>query len=280
MADGQQGKPKIGAIIQARMGSSRLPGKILMPIPFGNGKPLLQWIVDSLKKSKLISQIVLASSTDTANDPLEDFCRRNSIVFFRGSENDVLSRFVTVSEESTFDHVVRVTGDNPVLDVEMLDFVCLEHITKDADYTSSVGLPVGMNIEVVRASCLIDTKNNPELIAEDREHVTFFFRRVERFKKSIVRFDSKFTDYRVTVDYPIDFAVVSLIIGISLETGLTGLNLIEHIAANKSWIFTINDGQLQKKAFQNESEEVSAAIDLLRSQDMLRAASILKAKST
>src|SRR5688500_5242636 len=116
MEVGQPNSPKVGFIIQARMKSTRLPGKVLLPIPLHGGKPIIQWIVDNVKKSGFEKKIILATSTNEEKDPLVAYCKTNSIECFRGDEENVLSRFIQILELNAFDLVVRLTGDNPLLD--------------------------------------------------------------------------------------------------------------------------------------------------------------------
>jgi spore coat polysaccharide biosynthesis protein SpsF len=268
MEDGQPGNLKIGAIIQARMGSSRLPGKILLKMPVSSGKPLLQWIVDGLKESKVITDIVLATSIEAENDALIDFAKENKILFFRGSESDVLSRFIEVTKIHNFDHVVRVTGDNPVFDISLWDEVILEHIRKRVHFTTSKGLPIGMNIEVVQAKSLIGLLDF-DLQDSDREHVTYFFRRTKEFIMLEYPFTFDFgSSIRVTVDYPPDFATVCLLLEVSMSTSKKGMELIRYLQETMPWVWEINKDQIQKGAYQNPQEELIAACQILDKMDM------------
>jgi spore coat polysaccharide biosynthesis protein SpsF len=276
MEDGQPSNLRIAAVIQARMGSSRLPGKILLKMPLSNGKPLLQWIVDGLRESKVITDIVLATSLDPQNDALIDFAKENNILLFRGSETDVLSRFIDVTKTYNFDHIVRVTGDNPVFDISLWDEVILEHIRKRVHYTTSKGLPIGMNIEVVQAKSLLALLDF-DLQDADREHVTYFFRRTKEFITLEYPFAFDFgSSIRVTVDYPPDFATVCLLLEVSLSTSKKGMELIMYLQETMPWIWEINKDQVQKGAYQNPKEELVAACQILEKIDMKVASKLLK----
>ena len=276
MVVGQSGKLQIGAVIQARMKSERLPGKILMPLPFSTGKPLLGWVVDCIKKSKLIDKIILASSTDITNDPLKSFCAKNSIELFRGSEDDVLSRFVRVAQQNNFDIVIRLTGDNPIVDSKLLDLIIEHHVSNNNDYTRTAGLPLGMNFEVVSSEALYRIEKQL-LQPEDREHVTLYIRNHDGFKKDEFRFykEEKLDKIRLTVDYPSDFATLSLLLGLLQADELPGIELVLKVKQTNPWIFNINDHNKQKQQFSNIKEEVKHAAQLLQEADLKNAAQIL-----
>lgn len=247
MAAGQQSNLRIGAIIQARMKSERLPGKIIRALPFPNGKPLLWWIVNSLRKSKFVTDVVLATSRNEENNVLETFSSENKVFIFRGSEEDVLSRFIQVIKEKQFDIVVRVTADNPFLDYETLDKTIEQHLATGRDYSITVGLPAGMNFEVVSAKALLslETKN---LSDADREHVTWHIRTHDEFKKGEIRyFDGEgLNALRLTVDYPSDFALASLIFNMLEPNHFPTIGFIRKLREEQEWIFRINESNVQK----------------------------------
>lgn len=276
MVAGQSGKLKVGAIIQARMKSVRLPDKILMPLPYPTGKPLLWWIFQGALKSKMIHEVVLASSNNKENDLLGPFCAANSVMFFRGSETDVLSRFTQVIRQNGFDVVVRLTGDNPIVDSTWLDNAIAHHIQNQNDYTHTSGLPLGMNFEVISAKALMSLEER-SLTDVDREHVTHYIRNHADFKKEEIRLlpDENLEGVRLTIDYPSDFATLSLIFSLLNEGELPDLNLINKIKSEKKWIFSVNAGNRQKKQFASTSEEVEAALKLLEQNDLCKAAKIL-----
>ena len=140
---------KIGAIIQARYQSTRLPGKVMMPLPLPSGKPLLQHITDSALLSKVIDKVCIATSTLFKNDVIVDFANKQGIDVFRGNDKDVLSRFIALTRKHQFDIVVRLTGDNPLLDAQRLDEAIQYHLDEGNEYTKTQGLPLGMNFEIV-----------------------------------------------------------------------------------------------------------------------------------
>lgn len=274
MADGQLNKSNIGAIIQARMQSSRLPGKILMPLPFPTGKPIIEQIVENLS-SNFIENIFIASSENKENDPLEKFCQTKKIICFRGSEENVLSRFITIIEAYNLDHVIRLTGDNPIVDNQSLSKVLEVHLTNQNDYTNSSGLPLGMNIEVAKASSLLEASTNTALTKDDLEHVTLFLKKNKKYKKETINFNSGVSNLRMTIDYPADFAMFSVLF--TLNSGVPPtLEQLKRLLEENLWIKQINENAIQKQHFNDLSEEVEYAYNLLKSFDLHYAANLLK----
>jgi spore coat polysaccharide biosynthesis protein SpsF len=277
MADGQQNK-RIGFVIQARMKSTRLPGKILIPIPLPNGKPLLLWILDELKKSRHKPEIWVATSKNKENDVLAKFCEANGILCFRGEEEDVLSRFLSITQDRQFDVVVRLTADNPLIDISILDECIAHHIQKKNDYTSTKNLPLGMNFEVISAKTLLSAKE-ANLEEADREHVTLYIKNNNTYKRGEYspRTPIDLKNLRLTVDYPSDLLVVSTLLGLyDSEKGITGMSLVIEAFNKYPFIFEVNMSNIQKKQFKHTEEEVGHAIEILTNLELVRAARILK----
>jgi len=136
----------IGAVIQARMGSTRLPGKVLMPL---GGRSVLEQILHRLSFCRSDLVVVVATTTASRDDAVEEFCRARGVAVFRGSEENVLERYYRCALTYRFDQVVRLTGDNPFVDVEELDNLVALHLEQGADYSSSVAhLPTGAGAEI------------------------------------------------------------------------------------------------------------------------------------
>jgi spore coat polysaccharide biosynthesis protein SpsF len=199
------------AVIQARMASSRLPGKILMKI---DGKPLIQHIVERAKKASNVDAIVLATSTNKSDDPVEEFCRRTGVNYFRGSEEDVLVRLIGAAEKFSPELIVRICGDQPLFDTSLLERLIDRHREAGADYSTSTGaLPKGLNFEVINYAVLKKVEKEATTIA-DREHVTkFILDHPERFKIQQVGFGEQLarSDIVLTVDTKHDFDFVKRI---------------------------------------------------------------------
>ena len=147
---------RIGIILQARMGSTRLPGKVLKPLA---GKPMIQWIIERLKICKRTDVIVLATSDLDADTPLADFAAFLGIAVFRGSESDVLDRYYRCAMQFGLDYVVRATGDNPFVDAVECDRLVDFYFSHKLDYASSLpefgsGFPVGIGAEIMSLRAL------------------------------------------------------------------------------------------------------------------------------
>lgn len=269
---------KVGFIIQARMKSTRLPGKILLPIPLGNGKPLLSWIIDELKNSMYKSNITIATSVNLENDMLASFCNQENIDCFRGDEENVLSRFIAIVKQDNYDCIVRLTADNPIIDIAILDDTITMHYTDKNDYTRTEGLPVGMNFEVISPEALIDIENH--LISDaDKEHVTLFVKNSGRYKTGIFSpvINPKLKEIRLTIDYASDYSLLATILTICDTTNdLKGIKIIDEIFKKYPWLFETNAANIQKKQFANCDDEIKEAIVFLKQFDFNYTAEVLK----
>ena len=278
MADGPQNN-RIGFIIQARMKSTRLPGKILYPLPFyPDGKPVLHWIIYALKRSKQIGIIILATTVESEDDVLTAFANQQNVILHRGSENDVLRRFAEAVQISLLDTIVRITGDNPILPISEIDELVIRHIENKNDYTCSENLPLGMNIEIIKGSVITAINSIEDLTLHDREHVTPYIKRSKSLQKEFVPLcEEKLTEkMRLTIDYPADYAALNLVMQHSLQSGLTGLALVNYINKTAPWVWQINNEKHQVQQYSNQNEEVTAAIKQLNSLGFFHAASILE----
>ncbi|WP_096697335.1 aminotransferase class III-fold pyridoxal phosphate-dependent enzyme [Polaromonas sp. AER18D-145] len=198
---------KTVAIVQARMGSTRFPNKVMRPIC---GTPMIGLLLERLAKAKLVDQIVLATSQDPRNDALARYVRELGYVVYRGSEDDVLDRYYQAAKEVGADTVVRITGDCPLLDPALVDAVIEKFRESGADYaanTSPPTYPDGLDTEVFSHEAL-ETAWQQAKEGGQREHVTPFIREAEQFSQTNVTFSDDHSDKRWTVDEPEDFQVV------------------------------------------------------------------------
>ena len=198
---------RIIVIIQARMTSSRLPGKILKYLH--DGKSLLQLQIERLKKSKNVEDIVIATTCNLEDDPVAELAISMKVKFFRGSEDNVLERYYLASKENPSLYVVRVTSDCPFIDPEVLDRSIEKYIESGADYGSnSEFYPNGMNVEIFRAEMLDDAYRNVSE-AYETEHVTpYFYTHPEKYKVYAITSETEYPRYRLTVDTVDDFRLV------------------------------------------------------------------------
>lgn len=259
------------AIIQARMQSTRLPSKVLMPMPFGEKDCILGKIVSQLQSSRYINDVFVATSTNKADDAIEEFCKKNSIKVFRGDENDVHSRFFKILQNYDTNTVVRVTGDNPIIDTEALDNCIQKHHETSSDYTYTSGLPTGMNFEIFSKSSFIKLSSK-NLTKEEKEHVTLGYKNDKNFNINHIKHNySPNKEIRVTVDYASDYLVVSTLFQLSkIHDIKPGLKLIDFALVNYPWIFEANQSNFQKKQYATLEEEQLAAKELLKSLDFNR----------
>jgi len=207
---------KTMAIIQARMGSSRLPGKVLRPVC---GTPLIIHMLTRLKRSKNLDQIWVATSKNTENDPLEKVVKDFGIPVYRGSENDVLSRYFELASQYKPMWVIRLTGDCPLIDPEMLDSMldfAFKHIDEFDYVTNAVKptFPDGLDIEIFKYE-LLELAHNAGKDPAEREHVTAFFLGKNPQSKNIRTYhyqgEKDYSHLRWTVDRPEDFELVKII---------------------------------------------------------------------
>lgn len=276
MVVGQVNNTLVGFIVQARMESRRLPNKVLMPIPYKTGKPLLQWITDELKKSQFNHKIIVATSRNPGSDAIKFFCDERNIICFRGEENDVLSRFIAISKFGKFNLIVRLTGDNPIIDVDILDTIIKNHLEHQNDYTYTTGLPVGMNLEVINPESILGLESK-ELTLEEKEHVTLHIRNNDGYKKSnVIYHNNSYSGLRLSVDYPSDFVLLSTILSQVNEQNPVGLNLIVKMFHANPWLFDVNNSNFQIKHYIKEEEELKAAIILLEKYNLKRVAQKIK----
>ena len=200
------------AIIQARMGSKRLPGKMLKEI---KGKPLVFYVLNQVKKSKLIDGIVLAT-TDTDKDRvLLETVEKIGFKTFAGDENDVLDRYYQSAKSFKGDIIVRVTGDCPLIDPRIIDKVIQRYNETGCDYASNVDPPTfpdGLDVEVFSFKVLENAWKEAKLSSE-REHVTpYIYKNKDKFITINVENDSNLSKMRWTIDEKEDFLFLKMIL--------------------------------------------------------------------
>lgn len=199
---------KIIAIVQARMGSTRLPNKVMKKI---NGVPMIELLLNRLSQSKELDQVLVATSIDAKNNLLVKHVRALGYVCEQGSEDDVLERYVKAAKAHQADVVVRITGDCPLVDPELVD-ECIRRFRRDhVDYFSNTNppsYPDGLDIEVVALAALEQAMCESNK-AFDREHVTPYVREIGRFNTSGMQNNEDLSGLRWTVDESTDFEVIT-----------------------------------------------------------------------
>lgn len=198
---------KTVAIVQARTGSTRLPNKVMNLV---TGVPLIELLLRRLSLAKLISEIVVATSTGQQDDALVSHVEGLGFSVFRGSETDVLDRYYQTANEFDADVIVRITGDCPLIDPTIVDDVINAFFESNVDYASNTlppTFPDGLDTEVFTANLLAIT-HAEATSKEDREHVTKFMRESGRFRSTNLSSERDFSHMRWTVDEPVDLEVV------------------------------------------------------------------------
>lgn len=199
------------AILQARMSSTRLPGKVMRPLA---GEPMIGRQIERLRRAASLDRLVVATSTGGEDDALAVYCEGLGAPVFRGALDDVLGRFAAAVERfGPADAVVRLTADCPLADPDVVDEVVRTHLADGADYTSNVlpnrTFPKGLDVEAVRTASLMAAAREAADPYE-REHVTpFLYRRPERFRIASVERSPSLAHLWWTVDTPEDYAFVS-----------------------------------------------------------------------
>ncbi len=176
MGYGAKMSPRIVATIEARMTSSRLPGKVLMKAV---GKPMLELMVERLKRVPSLDGIVIATTVNATDDPIVELAERLDIGCFRGSEDDVLIRVLDAARANNIDIIVETTGDCPLIDPEHVDLCIREYLQGGADYVSNVierSYPIGMDTQVFATDILADVAARTD-DASDHEHVSLYIYR-------------------------------------------------------------------------------------------------------
>jgi glutamate-1-semialdehyde 2,1-aminomutase len=199
---------KVVAIVQARVGSTRLPNKVMKEI---GCVPMIELLLSRLSHAKQIDQIVVATSIDSKNQPLAEHVKKLGYDCVRGSENDVLQRYLDAAHASQADIVVRVTGDCPLIDPTLVDEVISRFKLQQVDYLTNTlppTYPDGLDTEVFALAALERAARESQ-DPFDHEHVTPYLRRPGLFKTAGVTHVEDLSNLRWTVDEPSDFEVVS-----------------------------------------------------------------------
>lgn len=196
----------VGVIIQARMGSSRLPGKTMKKIL---DKPLLFYSYYRSSLAKYVDEVVIATTTEKKDDVIVEWCENNNIKYFRGSEQNVLERYYKAAKKFNFNKIVRVTSDDPFICPELIDLIIINQEIFEADFVclrnKTNTWPYGLDVEIydfkaLEASYLEASEES------EKEHVSIFIRNNPNdFKIVEVPYDKNLSEHRLTIDTEDDF---------------------------------------------------------------------------
>ena len=221
-------------IIQARMGSSRLPGKVLEDIC---SYPMLDWVVYRAKKSSHISAVMVATTTDTNDDRIATWCAANQVDYYRGAAQDVLDRFYQAALVARADVIVRLTADCPLIDPQVIDDVIDLLLESKADFSANRlpppyhrTYPIGLDVEVVLFTALERAWREANQPFE-REHVLpYLYVEKNRFKVSILDAHQDLGALRWTVDTPQDLTFIrTLMAELNCNRDISWLRILDHL---------------------------------------------------
>lgn len=245
---------KIIAIIQARISSTRLPGKVMKQI---FGRELLSIVVDRVRKANLVTDVVVATSVKEDDDIIYEWCNKNKVQVFRGSEKNVLSRYYECAKYFEADVIVRVTSDNPLIDSEVIDQVVKIFLDENCDFAANnivKSFPHGLDVEVISYKALEESCKSANL-PQEKEHVTQYVRhRPEVYKIRSLTYEKTLYDIRLTVDEQSDLELVEIVYLLTQgEVNLKNLvNLFEKFPSLKN----VNKNSAEAHRKYNLSENI------------------------
>lgn len=238
---------RVVAVIQARMGSTRLPGKVLLPL---GGRSLLAHVVERAARARGVDEVRVATSELPGDDAIVREAAACGAGVTRGSEQDVLARYAQAAQEADAAVVVRITSDCPLLAPELVERAVAQLAAERADYVSNTrkrSFPRGLDVEVLRREVLDAAAREAREPAE-REHVTpFVWRRPERFRLAdlVARADEQAPGVRLTVDEPADYAAVCAVAQ-HLPPGDASARTLARVLHSAPWLGSINAHVEQK----------------------------------
>lgn len=275
----------IVCIIQARTTSSRLPNKVLLKLPYGEDSTVLEQVIKRVQKSKKVNNIVVATTTNEDDDKIEELCKTIKINCYRGSEDNVLSRYYKAAKKFDADYIIRITSDCPCIDSEIIDELVEKHINEKNDYTSNSLIrtyPHGLDCEIFSYDALKDAYNNAKEKFE-YEHVTPYIYRTNKDKYQIGQLKllkrKGAEKIRITLDTNEDYILLcALFDELYLNNNYFGCSEIIDLFEEKKWLYLINNSIKQKKVCDNLEAEIDEALHLMKTQDLNRAEKYLKEK--
>jgi len=243
---------RVVAVIQARMGSSRLPGKILLDI---DGAAMLKRVVERVQRAKTVDKVVVATTVDPEDDAVAQFCEDHGYAYIRGDHDDVLDRHVLAARTFGADIIVRITADCPLMDPDVIDRTVAAFLEEypQAQFGTNRGkdriertYPIGMDVEVMTMDALemahVEAKD-----AYQREHVTpFLYEAIGRFKKTSIDADGNYGSQRWAVDTPEDLEFVREIYARLVDQEEFGFEAVVSLLEREPRLLEINAEIKQK----------------------------------
>lgn len=237
------------ALIQARMGATRLPGKVLMDLA---GKPVLQHVVERIQASKYVDEVVVVTTLQNQDIPIVQWCSTQNVRVFCGAEFDVLDRFYQAAKILDPDVIVRITADCPLMDPDVIDLVVSAFIHDNVDYLNNCGnetWPDGLDVEVFRFSVLSHAWKNAKLPSE-REHVTsYIYTHKELFSGKVLDHEPSLKGMRWTLDEKQDYEFISKVYLDLWNGSIFGMNKILELLQRKPALQEINSSIVRNEGY-------------------------------
>lgn len=248
----------ITAIIQARFNSKRLPGKVLLPL---GGKTILECVVRRVKKAKKISKVIVATSINESDNRIAETCKKNGIDCIRGSLEDVLDRFYEAAIKLNTENICRITADCPLIDPGIIDQVAEVFESGKFDYVSTGRIkstfPDGLDTEIFTFEALERAFKEARLPSE-REHVTpYIWKNPKLFKISTLVNDADLSEFRLTVDEPVDYEMLKKIY--SKVKDLSWLEVIKFLRDNKKHLDLNSNVKRDEGYFKSLEKDLESA---------------------
>ena len=235
----------IGCIVQARMGSSRLPGKTLLKIDDKN--TVLEFGINQLTSSNLLDKIIVATTNLKSDDVIENFVKNMNVDVFRGKSNDVLDRYFQCAKHFSIDTIVRITGDNPLVDPTIIDNLIQKFTLNSYDYLSNAHVrtfPYGTEVEIFSFESLEQAWKNA-ILPSEREHVTpYFYNNSNLFNIHNEKQSNNISNLRWTVDREDDLFLVKSIVSKIIKRPIL-LDDILNLFSKEPKLFKINETQIR-----------------------------------
>lgn len=274
---------KIGAIIQARTSSTRLPEKVLKYLPYNSNITVLQQVIRRTKRSKLINDIIVATTNDEKDQKIVRIAEFEKVKWYRGSIDNVLERYYFAATEYKVDLIVRITSDCPCIDWNIIDKIIEFHIEHNSDYTSNTlqrTFPHGLDVEVFSFEVLEEAYYNATKDYE-KEHVTPYIHTTNRDKFKICNFEApeelSAPDIRITLDTEEDYVLLCAVFdSLYYKNEFFNSYNIVNLFKEKPWLKLINKKIVQKKIFNSVEEEIEEAMKILELQELHHAKKVLE----
>jgi len=244
---------KIGAIIQARTSSTRLPGKVLMNLPYGSNITVLEQVIRRVKKSTIINEITVATTTDEADNDIVQIAKKEGVKWFRGSKENVLERYYQTAKKYHYDVIVRITSDCPCIDPNVIDTLLKKHLKGKFNFTSNCFVrtyPRGVDTEIFSFTTLQKIYDVART-SNEKEHVSaYVYGHRESFKTLSVESPKSLFNprIRITLDTGEDYHFLCALYDyLYRKDRYFNTRRIVDLCQNKPWLLLLNKNVIQKK---------------------------------